>query len=94
MSSSVYVPVAPVAAEAGVQRTAVAGLAGKVVGIIDNTKNNFDLLADALTVLLQRDHGVKEVVRHRKRFASIPAPQDMLADVAGRCDVVLTGLGD
>lgn len=69
-------------------------LQGKVVGFIDNTKPNFSLLADDMAELLKSRYGVAEVVRHRKRVASVPAPEDALKDVVNRCDLVITGSGD
>jgi hypothetical protein len=72
----------------------LATLQGKVVGFIDNSKPNFNHLVDDLAELLVSRHGVAEVVKHRKLAASIPAPEAALADVAARCDLVITGSGD
>jgi hypothetical protein len=69
-------------------------LRGKVVGFIDNSKPNFQHLADDLAALLTERYGVASVVRHRKRSASIPAPESVYADVAEKCDLVITGSGD
>lgn len=69
-------------------------LQGKVVGFIDNSKPNFHHLADDLAELLVTRYGAASVVRHRKRSASIPAPEDVLADIAAKCDLVITGSGD
>jgi len=69
-------------------------LRGKVVGFIDNSKPNFQLLADDLSELLMTRYGAASVVRHRKRSASIPAPDTVLADIAEKCDLVITGSGD
>jgi hypothetical protein len=69
-------------------------LQGKVVGFIDNSKPNFQLLADDLSELLMTRYGAASVVRHRKRSASIPAPDTVFADVAEKCDLVITGSGD
>jgi hypothetical protein len=69
-------------------------LQGKVVGFIDNSKPNFQLLADDLSELLMTRYGAASVVRHRKRSASIPAPDTVLADIAEKCDLVITGSGD
>jgi len=69
-------------------------LKGKVLGIIDNSKPNFHLLADDLAELLITRHGVASVVRHRKHSASIPAPEAAMADVSRKCDLVITGSGD
>ena len=88
-------PVAP-AGIAGRERTfqPLDTLKGKVVGFIDNSKPNFNYLADDLAELLVARHGVAEVIRHRKLSASIPAPEAAIADVQRQCDLVITGSGD
>lgn len=70
------------------------GLAGKVVGFIDNAKPNFNYLVDDLAEALIARHGVAAVVKRRKTSASVPAPQDIVSELAERCDVVITGSGD
>jgi hypothetical protein len=69
-------------------------LAGKVVGFIDNSKPNFQFLADDLAELLVERYGVRQIVRHRKRAASVPAANDVLDDLARDCDLVIAGSGD
>jgi len=69
-------------------------LAGKVIGFIDNAKPNFDHLVDDLADLLVAKYGVRQVVKRRKQSASIPAPEEMVAELAGQCDLVITGSGD
>lgn len=69
-------------------------LQGKVVGFIDNSKPNFHHLADDLAELLVARYGAASVVRHRKRSASMPAPESVYADIAEKCDLVITGSGD
>ena len=69
-------------------------LEGKVVGFIDNSKPNFNLLADDLGELLMSKYGVARVVRHRKPTASVSASRDVFADVRKQCDLVITGSGD
>jgi len=69
-------------------------LAGKVVGFIDNSKPNFNLLADDLAALLSERYGVASVVRHRKLKAASPASSEIMEDVGKRCDLVLVGSAD
>jgi hypothetical protein len=69
-------------------------LKDKVVGFIDNSKPNFNHLADDLAQLLISRHGVARVVRHRKLSASRPAPDETIADIKQQCDLVITGSGD
>ena len=75
------------------QRT-LTGLEGAVVGFIDNAKPNFNYLVDDLADLLSKNYGVRAVVKRRKRSASVPAPEEMLREVASQCDLVITGSGD
>ena len=68
--------------------------AGRTVGFLDNTKSNFDRLAEDLGALLRERYGVKAVLRLRKANASTPAPPDLIAELAKQCDVVFTGSAD
>ena len=72
----------------------LAGLAGKVVGFIDNAKPNFNHLVDDLAELLTSKHGVKRVLKRQKRSASVPAPDEVIREFAEQCDLVITGSGD
>lgn len=87
-------PEAPAMERREQQRLRVDTLKGKVVGFIDNAKPNFNHLVEDLAELLKSRHGVKDVVFRRKRAASIPAPVSYIDELAGVCDVVITGSGD
>ncbi|MES2563005.1 MAG: UGSC family (seleno)protein, partial [Pseudomonadota bacterium] len=88
MSSFVILePTASAANEARAAWRPLATLTGKVVGFIDNSKPNFHYLADDLAHLLIERHGVARVVRHRKRSASMPAPETAIADIKAQCDL-------
>ncbi len=87
-------PEAPAMERREQQRLRVDTLKGKVVGFIDNAKPNFNHLVEDLAELLKSQHGVKDVVYRRKRAASIPAPVSYIDELAGVCDVVITGSGD
>jgi hypothetical protein len=73
---------------------AVVSLAGAIVGFIDNAKPNFHHLVDDLAALLTSQYGVRRVIKRRKPSASIPATSAMVEELAGECDVVITGSGD
>ena len=83
------VPVSSVAAPA-----LPADWNGKTVGFLDNTKSNFDRLADGIGALLRERYGVKHVVRLRKANASTPAPPELIAEMGKVCDVVFAGSAD
>jgi hypothetical protein len=87
----------PTAARAAIGtdlQRALPGLAGKVVGFIDNTKPNFNHLAADMSELLVSKYGVKRVVTHQKRNASVAAADDVITAFAGACDLVIAGSGD
>ena len=69
-------------------------LKGKVVGFIDNAKPNFNHLADDIGELLMSKYGVKQVIKRRKRAASVPAPEAVYKEYVEQCDLVITGSGD
>ncbi len=89
-----YDPTAPRLAGEQQTRRALDGLAGKVVGFIDNAKPNFNNLVDDLAELLVSQYGVKQVIKRRKKAASVPAPEKTVAELAAQCDLVITGSGD
>jgi len=76
------------------ERKTLAGLKGAVVGFIDNAKPNFNHLVDDLADLLVAEYGVKQVIKRRKRSASVPAPEEIVRELADQCDVVIAGSGD
>ena len=96
MTASVLLfdPTAPRQQAAPEAQKIMAGLAGTVVGFIDNAKPNFNHLVDDLSQLLVSRYGVIEVIKRRKRAASIPAADDVYQELAERCDLVITGSGD
>lgn len=93
-NAMIFEPTAPTRNVPRQLRRSLEGLDGKVVGFIDNVKPNFHLLVDDLAELLIDRYRVASVVKHRKRTASIPAADEMIADVAKKCDLVITGSGD
>lgn len=69
------------------------GLAGKVVGFIDNAKPNFHLLVDDIAGLLISRHGVASVIKHRKG-GQVAVDDSVLTQFAKQCDLVIAGSGD
>ena len=90
----VYDPTAPSPEAMQNLRRLVGDLNGKVVGFIDNTKPNFNLLIDDIAALLTERHGVKTIVKTVKRSVATPAAAQVLDDLASQCDLVVTGSGD
>jgi hypothetical protein len=73
---------------------ALGSLEGATVGFIDNAKPNFAFLADDLEAMLKHRFGVARVIRHQKPNASVGAREEVIADLARECDLVVTGSGD
>lgn len=69
-------------------------LRGIRVGILDNTKSNADVLMRRMAELLCRQYGAAEIIHERKAHAAIGATEDLLNDMAMRCDAVILGSGD
>ncbi len=70
------------------------GLAGKVVGFIDNAKPNFKYLVDDLAELLVGSYGVTSVIKRRKPHPAVPASDAVIKELSEQCDLVITGSGD
>ena len=75
-------------------RQTLAGLVGKTVGFIDNAKPNFNYLVDDIAERLVSKYAVHSIIKHRKRGASMPAPQTMIDELSEQCSLVITGSGD
>ena len=72
----------------------LTSLLGINIGIIDNTKPNFDLLAKELGRLLQTEKGAASVTIRTKRAPSVPATDATYDEFARTCGLVLAGSGD
>jgi len=87
-------PRAPAGRTRGLDDLRLETIAGKVVGFIDNSKPNFNLLIDDVAHLLVERYGAAGVVKHRKRTAAERASDAVFDDLRNRCDVVIAGSGD
>lgn len=70
------------------------GLDGMTVGLLDSGKPNSDRLLDDLSELLKERYAIKAFMRRRKPLFSLPAPAEMVSELAESCDVIITGVGD
>lgn len=68
-------------------------LAGLVVGFLDNTKNNTDRILAGLEEAMKAIYGVKSLMTV-KETSNRPADPNLLASMASRCRVLVTGIGD
>jgi len=68
-------------------------LAGKVVGLLDNTKEQGSLILETLGDALRSQYGVARVVHRRKEHYSKPATAALIDDMAKEVDVAIAALG-
>jgi hypothetical protein len=88
-------------AEQSAEPTAEPGLAprradlrGATVGLLENTKHNAALFLDELGRLLVDRYGAAGVLARTKTNFAQPVEEGLRKEMAGGCDVVITGVGD
>ena len=69
-------------------------LDGTVIGLLANGKRNSDELLEMIQEVLADRYEFKAVIARNKGNASRPCPVDLLAELAGQCEVVITASGD
>ena len=68
-------------------------LAGKVVGLLDNTKEQGDVILETVGRALREKYGVADVIIQRKEFFSKPAKPELIDDMARKVQVAVAALG-
>ena len=68
-------------------------LVGKVVGLIDNTKEQADVILETIAEELRAHYGVKEVIIERKEAFSKPATPAQIDAMAKRVQVAAAAVG-
>jgi hypothetical protein len=68
-------------------------LAGATVGLLDNTKEQGDVILQTLGDLLQARYGVARVVLRRKEHYSKPVAAALLEAMAQEVHVAITAVG-
>jgi urease gamma subunit len=68
-------------------------LRGKVVGLLDNTKEQGDVILETVADALRDRYGVAKVVMRRKQYYSKPAPVEMIDEMAREVQVAVAALG-
>ena len=68
-------------------------LAGKVVGLLDNTKEQGDVIMDTLATALRERFGVARVVIRRKEHYSKPAADALIDEMAKEIQVAVAAVG-
>jgi len=68
-------------------------LAGKVLGLLDNTKEQADIILETVAEVLRERHGVARVVMRRKEAFSKPATDELMNEMATEVQVAVAALG-
>ncbi|HEU5324173.1 MAG TPA: hypothetical protein VFX28_25455 [Methylomirabilota bacterium] len=71
-----------------------SSLQGKRIALIENTKFNSDRLLARIGDILKAEYGAAETRMWRKRNSSVPAHEEIIAEVRATSDVVVAGIGD
>jgi len=87
-------PTTPAARQAIAYAPRPQSLAGKRVALIENTKFNSDRLLQKIGDLLVHEYGAASSRMWRKRNSSVPAHEEIIAEVRKTCDVMVAGVGD
>ena len=88
----VYEPTAGEGAQQDALARRLPSLDGKVIGLLDNTKDRVDVLLGEIQALLQKDFPKAEFRYIRKESVSGAAPAVM--ETVAACDAVITAIGD
>jgi hypothetical protein len=68
-------------------------LAGKVVGLLDNTKEQGDIILQTIGEALRERHGAARVLIRRKAHYSKPATAAIIDDMAREVQVAIAAVG-
>ena len=68
-------------------------LAGKVVGLLDNTKEQGDVIMETVAAALREKYGVAKVVIRRKEHYSKPAADALIDEMAKEIQVAVAAVG-
>ena len=68
-------------------------LAGKVVGLLDNTKEQGDVILETVAAALKARYGVAKVIIRRKEHYSKPASEDIINEMAKEVQVAVAAVG-
>jgi hypothetical protein len=84
-------------AEMDVERIPLAprppDLAGRRVGILDNSTERADEILRRIEERLKEQGAVRRVVWRRKEYYTKQAPTALIEDLARQCDVVINAVG-
>ena len=87
-------PEAPVPASAALAKQRKVAGGGLRFGILDNSKGNADHLLRFLVEGVKAQTAVASVVSLRKKSVSLPAPAEIIDQLAAEADFVVSAMAD
>ena len=91
---TLVIPEAPVPASAAAAELRASSAGGLRLGILDNSKGNADHLLRFLVEGIRAQVPVASVVSLRKGSVSLPAPKEILDQLAAEADFVVSAMAD
>ena len=73
---------------------ALAGIAGKVIGLLENRKYRADAFLQELQKILQHEYGARKVVYATKFSYSAPCAAETIDALVQECDAIIHGIAD
>ena len=89
-------PTAKTTAKQERMATSLDDLNGKVIGLVDNRKPNFDIFLERVEKALCQRFQFAEIVRLKKggTGATVPLTPEEMKQLAPKCDAVVNGICD
>lgn len=72
----------------------IDALDGLRIGLLDNSKDNANLLLDRIAEQITSTYDVAETIRVQKFMPSMVATDDQIQQLSERCDAVITAIAD
>ncbi len=73
---------------------ALSGIAGKVIGLLENRKYHADAFLHELQKVLEQEYGAKKVVYTTKFSYSAPCADGTIDALVQECDAIIHGIAD
>ena len=73
---------------------ALVGIAGKVIGLLENRKYHAEAFLQELQKILQHEYGAKKVVYATKFSYSAPCADETIDALVAECDAIIHGIAD
>ena len=80
--------------EARSRSAELSGVAGKVIGLLENRKYHADAFLQELQHVLEHEYGVQKVVYATKFSYSAPCAAETIDALVVECDAIIHGIAD